>query len=334
MATEAAALETYDSSTIREDLQDAENMISPTETPFTSMIAGRRTASSATHEWPLTELSAVSVTNRVAEGEDAPATDTPVIASRRWNFTQISDKKAKVSDTSQRVDGAASIEKMAKQISYKLKELKRDCEAMMIENIPANPGAAEGATVRVAAGFVAFLITNPSRGATTGAAPTLSNTTSGYPDAGHTAGTLRPITEALFNDQIQACWSQGGEPRYALCSPANKRVMSELFDGFATKYKDGDDKKIINAVDIYESDFGQVQIVPDRFMLGDGGADSSHILMIDPDYVAVADLQPTRQIPLARTGHTETRLIQKEYTLWVGNEKAHGGVMDTNEAAS
>jgi hypothetical protein len=333
MAVAANVLETYDSSTIREDLQDAENMISPTETPFTSMICGRKTATSTLHEWPLTALGSVDVSNRVAEGQAAPGLDAPVVASRRSNYTQISDKKAEVSDTSQRVDGAANIEKMTKQISYKLKELKRDCEAMMIENNAAVAGAAEAATVREAAGFVAFLITNPLRGAT-GTAPTLSGTTSGYPNAAHGAGTLRAVTETLFNDAIQACWAEGGEPRYALCSPANKRVMSELFDGFSTKYKDADDKKVINAVDIYESDFGQVQIVPDRFMLGDSGADDNHILLIDPDYVAVADLQPTRQIPLARTGHSETRLIQKEYTLWVGNEAAHGGVLDTNQAAS
>lgn len=333
MATVANALETYDSLTIREDLQDAENMISPTETPFTSMICGRKTAKSTYHEWPLVALAAASATNRTAEGEDAPSVDAPNVASRRGNYTQISDKVVKVSDTSQRVDGAANIEKLAKQISYKLKELKKDVEAMMIENIEANPGAAEGATVRQAAGFCAFLITNPLRGAT-GTAPTLSGTTTGYPDVAHGAGTARAVTETLFNDAIQACWTQGGEPRYAMCSPTNKRVMSELFTGFSTKYKDGDDKKIVNAVDIYESDFGQVQIVPNRFLIGDSGGDSKHILMIDPDYVAVADLQPTRQMPLARTGHTENRLIQKEYTLWVGNEAAHGGVLDTNEASS
>lgn len=334
MAVEAAALETYDSITIREDLSDAENMISPTETPFTSMIIGRGTADNTYHEWPLVALGAVSATNRVAEGEDAPATDAPTTAARRGNYTQISDKKAKVSDTSQRVNGAANVEKMAKQISYKLKELKRDVEAMMLENIAADPGAGAGATVRVSAGFGAFLITNPLRGATTGAAPTLSGGTNGYPDAPHTAGDLRAVTETLFNDAIQNAWTQGGEPRYALCSPANKRVMSELFDGFATKFKDADDKKIINAVDIYESDFGQVQIVPDRFMVGDGGADASHIYLIDPDYVSLVELQPTRQLPLARTGHTETRLIQKEYSLEVGNEAAHSAVMDTNQAAA
>ena len=59
MAVSSAALETYDSKTIREDLTDAENMISPTETPFISSIAGKATATNTKHEWPVDELGAV-----------------------------------------------------------------------------------------------------------------------------------------------------------------------------------------------------------------------------------------------------------------------------------
>src|SRR5262245_40613143 len=192
MAVEAAALETYDMTTIREDLSDAENMISPTETPFQSMIAGTGKAKATLHEWPLTELGAVDSANRVAEGEDAPPTDNPVVSSRRSNFTQISDKKVRVSDTSQEVDAAANIEDLAKQISYKLKELKRDKETMLLSKTPAAAGAS--GTARAAAGFYCFLITNADRGAT-GTAPTLSGTTFGYPNAAGNAGTLRALTE-------------------------------------------------------------------------------------------------------------------------------------------
>ena len=320
MAVEAAALETYDMTTIREDLSDAENMISPTETPFQSMIAGTGKAKATLHEWPLTELGAVDSANRVPEGEDAPPTDAPVVSSRRSNFTQISDKKVRVSDTSQEVDAAANIEDLAKQISYKLKELKRDKETMLLSKTPAAAGST--GVARAAAGFYCFLITNADRGAT-GTAPTLSGTTFGYPNAAGTAGTLRALTEVLFNAAMQAAWTQGGQPKYALVSAINKRLISSTFTGNATKFKDADDRKIISAIDIYESDFGQVKIVPDRFTL------ASAVYMIDPDYVKISALMATRQVPLARTGHSEARLIQGEYTLEVGNEKAHAIVADT-----
>jgi len=331
MTVNAAALETYDSITIREDLSDAENMISPTETPFVSLIVGKNKAKATKHEWPVTELGAVDEDNAVAEGEDAPAVDAAVLALRRWNYTQIMDKVVKVTDTSQRVDGAAGIEKLAKQISYKLKELKRDKEAIFTSGQPGDPGAAVGATIRKSAGFAAFLITNTIRGTTTGADPTLSDDPNGCPDAGPTAGDLAAVTEDNFNAIMQSCWTEGGEPKYALCSPVNKRLISKSFNGYATKYKQADDKKLVNSIDIYESDFGQVQIVPDRFLgsADDGPGVGNSIFFIDPDHVKISELQPTRQLELARTGHTQNRLIQCESCLEVGNEKAHGVIADT-----
>lgn len=320
MAVPAATLETYDMTTIREDLTDAENMISPSETPFLSMIADKGSAKHVLHEWPLTELGAVDSSNRVAEGENAPAVDNPVVSSRRSNYTQISDKVVLVSDTSQRVDAAANIEDLAKQISYKLKELKRDKETMLLSKTVAAAGSSGSA--RATAGFYCFLITNAIRGAT-GTAPTLSGGTAGYPNAAGTAGTPAALTEDNLNTVIQNCWTQGGEPKYALVSAVNKRLISKTFTGYATKYKNADDKKLVNAIDVYESDFGQLQIVPDRFTLG------TAVYLIDPNYVKIAELQPTRQLPLARTGHAESRLIQSEFCLEVGNEKAHGVVADT-----
>jgi len=323
-AVAANALETYDSITIREDLTDAENMISPTETPFISRIAGKTSATNKYHEWPVVELAAVDSSNRVPEGEDAPAVDAPRLALRRGNYTQISDKVVKVSDTSQKVDGAANVEKLSKQIAYKLKELKRDKETMLTANVAAVPGAAEGATTRVAAGLSAFSITNDQLGAGAGASPTLSGTTNGYPNAAATNGTLRDLTEDMLNAAIQAVWTQGGDPKYVLCSPINKRLISKTFTGNATKYKNADDKKIISAIDVYESDFGQVQIVPDRF------SPTRDVFVLDPELVKIAELQSTRQLDLARTGHTENKLIQCEYTLEVGNEKAMAVIRDTN----
>jgi len=325
MAVNAATLETYDSVTIREDLSDAENMISPTETPFISMIAGENSATATKHEWPLVELQAVNNGNRVIEGDDAPPVDTAVTAFRRWNFTQISDKLISVSDTSQKVDGAANVEKLAKQISYKLKELKRDKETMLLDNVPGNPGAS--GTARAAAGLPAFIITNYATvgsGATAGAPGTLSDPPNGYPDAGATNATTKgALTEDALNLAIQQVWTQGGDPRRVIVSPVNKRLISKTFTGNATKFKDADEKKIITAVDVYESDFGQVQIVADRF------SRPADVLIIDPEFVKVSYLQKTRQLDVARTGHSEKKLIQCEYTLEVGNEKAMALIADT-----
>ena len=209
------------------------------------------------------------------------------------------------------------VEKLAKQISYKLKELKRDKETIFLANAVAVPGAAVGATTRKAAGLEAWLITNASRGSG-GAAPTLSGTTDGYPNAAHTPGTSRTITEDMLNTVIQSCWTQGGEVKYGIVGPGVKRTISKTFNGYATKYKDADAKRLVSAVDFYESEFGLIEIIPNRF------SNAASMILIDPEFVKIVDLQPTRQLELARTGHTENRLIQYEGTLEVGNQKSCG----------
>ena len=123
-------------------------------------------------------------------------------------------------------------------------------EKMLLDNVAAAPGSSGNA--RTTAGFPAWLRTNADRGAGTpaGADPTLSGTTAGYPDGAATdAATTRSLTETLVNDTIQLVWTEGGEPKYMLVSPTQKRAISTTFNGYATKYKDADDKKIISAVD-------------------------------------------------------------------------------------
>jgi hypothetical protein len=320
MAVDANTGITYSDNTIREDLQDAENLLDVWETPFISMIAKDGTASNTLHQWPKVKLTAASSTNRRIEGDDNLAASATDYSLKMANYTQISSKVISVSDTTQWVDGAADIEKLSKQISYKLKELKTDKETMMLANVAAAPGTSS--TARFAAGLAAFWIANTSRGAGAGANPTLSGTTQGYPNLAAVAGTSRAITEAFLRTVIQSCWAAGGEPKYALCGPSVKNTISTTFTGAATRYKDADSKKLVNSIDVYESDFGQLQIVPDRY----GAASDVHV--IDPKYVGIHYGQPTTQKPLARTGLSEKRLIECEYTLWVGNADSGGVVAD------
>ena len=252
MAVTANTNETYDVSTIREDLQDALISISPTETPFMSAV-GRRNVSNTYFEWPVIELAAASASNVVIEGEAAPGNDAPTNAIRLGNYTQISDKVVEVSDTAEAVNGAGDAQTVAKQIAYKLKELKRDMETMLVGTNNAAVAGASG-TARETASLSAFLKTNTDRG-TGGADPELSGTTSGYPDTAATDGTLRALTEQMLKDVIASCWDEGAEPSIVLCGSGVKQKISSTFTGSATRYRDISDKKIVAAVDLYVSDF-------------------------------------------------------------------------------
>ena len=323
MAVNANTNETYDVSTIREDLQDALISISPTETPFMSSI-GRRSVSNTYFEWPVVELAAASNSNRVAEGEAAPGNDAPTNALRLANYTQISDKVVEVSDTNEAVNGAGDAQRKAKQIAYKLKELKRDMETMLVGDNNAAVAGSSG-TARETASLSAFLRTNVSRGSG-GANGTLSGTTEGFPNAAATDGTLRALTETMLKDVIASCWNEGAEPTIVLCGSGVKQKISSTFTGSATRYRDISDKKVVASIDLYVSDFGELQIVPTRFIR------SRDVFVLDPSYARVGYLQTTKQKPLARTGHSDRTLISVEYGLQVDTQKAHGVIADINPA--
>tara|TARA_Y100000004_G_C8946190_1_gene426391 strand:+ start:1100 stop:2059 length:960 start_codon:yes stop_codon:yes gene_type:complete len=319
MAVSANTNETYDVSTIREDLSEALASITPTETIFMSSI-GTRNVDNTYFEWSEVDLAAAA-SNRQIEGDVGLSNTAPTNAVRKGNYTQISAKVVEVSSTNQAVNGVANAQTVAKQVAYKLSELKRDMEKMLLDNVAASAGAS--GTARQTAGLPAFLTTNVERG-TGGANGTTSGTGSaGFVNAAATDGTARAITEALLKSVIASCWDEGAEPSIVLCGSSQKQTISG-FTGNATKFQEVDGKKLTAAVDIYISDFGDVQIVPARHVR------STDVLILDPSYAEVAYLQTAKQEPLAKTGLSERRLISCEYGLQVTSEKAHGIVADVS----
>ena len=317
MAVTANTNETYDVSTIREDLAPALASISPTETIFMSTI-GTRNVDNTYFEWSEVDLAAAA-SNRQIEGDVGLSNTAPTNAVRKGNYTQISAKVVEVSSTNQAVNGVADAQTVAKQVAYKLSEMKRDMEKMLLDNVAGSAGAS--GTARQTAGLPAFLTTNTARG-TGGADGTTSGSGSaGYPDAAATDGTQRAITEDILKGVIADCWDAGAEPSVVLCGSSNKQTIS-TFTGNATRYKEAEDSKLNAAIDVYISDFGELQIVPARHIR------ARDVFVLDPNYAAVAFLQTAKQEPLAKTGLSERRLISAEYGLQVTSEKAHGVIAD------
>lgn len=73
---------------------------------------------------------------------------------------------------------------------------------------------------------------------------------------------------------------------------------------------------------IYVGDFGEVQIVPSRLMR------SRDLLIVDPTKVEVAYYQKMKQVELAKTGHSDKRMVSTEYMLRTKAEVAHGLIAD------
>ena len=97
------------------------------------------------------------------------------------------------------------------------------------------------------------------------------------------------------------------------------------FTGNATKFQEVDDKKLTAAVDIYISDFGELQIVPNRHMRVRTVSSVDHtpdVLVLDPSYAEVAYLQTAKQEPLAKQLVCQT--TPNKLRIWLTGNFAKG----------
>lgn len=336
MAVAANTTETYDTNLIREDLQQIYSMLSPEDFPVTTAIGTGEAPTQVYHEWSTVDLAAADPDNAVPEGDDDRTPDAATLGVRLGNYCQIMDKVVSTSLTSDAVSAAASnIQRHSNQVAIKMRELKRDMESAITSNTAANAGSS--GTARRTAGLPTFIRTNVHAEAG-GTDPTLSGTTEGYPDAIANVGDApTPVlfAEDNFNTVMQSCWDNGGKPTLVVLNSGNKRRVTSAFTGIATRYKDATDKLIMNAADIYESDFGQLQIVPSHFVTAlnrTGANDNYPVYMLDPDYAHIAYLRGTAETPLAQTGQSRRAMIDNEWCVCVDNEMAHGIIRDTTNA--
>jgi DNA-binding beta-propeller fold protein YncE len=141
------------------------------------------------------------------------------------------------------------------------------------------------------------------------------------------------LTETNLNNVIELCWNEGASPTIIMVNANNKRVISKNFTGNATRYKDAIDKRLTAAIDVYDSDFGELSVVPNRFQQTTASANYS-VYVLDPEYASLSFLETPRQTELAVTGHAKRRMVHCEYTLKVSNQKAHGAIHATTGAAA
>ena len=303
----------------REDLIDIIYDISPQDTPIMSSI-GKGSARAVYHEWQTDSLAAATTANAAVEGADA--TDAAVSPTTRLgNYTQIVTKTIRVSGTLESVDKAGRKSEKAYQMAKASAELKRDIETI----ITANQGqtAGDATTARKMGSLLSWIKTNSSVNGTsvTGVDPTTIGVST------RTDGSTRTFTEALLKDVIQQVFVSGGTPTLAVMRPALKQKVSG-FTGNAA-YRVNTDNSVGNVTvvagaDLYQSDFGVLQLVPDRFMR----SSDREVLVLDPEYAELSYLRPFQTKDLAITGDSERSQILAELSLTVRNEAAHGIVAD------
>lgn len=314
MAQPSNTFSTYDAVGNREDLSDFITLVSPTRTPFQAGC-GRRKATSTKVEWQTDSLAAASGTNAVIEGDDA-TTDATAATSRLFNYTQILDKVPRVTGTQRAMDSAGRADEMDYQVMKRTKEVKRDFETSLLANNAQVAG--NDTTARELGGIETWLATNGSFG-TGGSAPTGDGTDT------RTDGTNRAISESLLKSVIASCYDSGGEPDTIMVGSFNKQAISE-FSGNSTRDITATSKTLVNAIDVYVSDFGRMAIVPNRFQVQES------CLVLEMDKFEIADLRPFGREDLAKTGDTDRVQLLMESTLVSLNEEASGILADCTTA--
>lgn len=305
--------DTNDMVGIREDLSDIIYDVSPTDTPFLS-LAGRTEATNTYHEWQVDSLAAAAA-NYAIEGDDATA-DAGVATVRRGNYTNISDKVASVSGTARAVNTAGRSDEMDYQVMKRAKELKRDMETVLLANNARVGGSSS--TARECAGVPAWIYTNTDM-----ASAGSPDDPTGDGTDGRTDGTQRAFTEDQVKTVLQSCWDNGGTPDVLMTGSFNRQVASSFTAG-KTGFQKAEDKTLHATYDVYESDFGQLKMIPNRFQRG------RDALILQSDMWKVAFMPGRNMVThdLAKTGDTDRKQVLAEYTLEACNEKASGIVAD------
>jgi len=316
MAIVTNTFTTFDAKGIREDLSNVITNISPEETPYMSNI-GRESISNSLYEWQ-TDALASAAANKQLEGDDITSFDAVTATVRMQNYAQISRKTIVLSATEETVNKAGRKSELAYQIAKRGSELKRDQEFTMLNGAIAAAG--NSTTARGTASLGAFVKTNVDM-QTNGANPDYTT----LPNSARTDGNVRTFTETILKNVIQKVWSAGGTPKMLMVGPVNKQRVSGFSGIASSRFNiDGGAKPatLVGAVDIYVSDFGNVQVIANRFQR------ERDAWVIDPDMAKMTTLRPYQQVELAKTGDAEKRMLIVEWGHKVLAENGMGLAAD------
>lgn len=296
----ATHFKTYDQVGKKEDISDVISNISPTATPFQSVI-GSESVNNTLYQWQEDDLAAVAANAAVegADGTDADLTATTM----RSNTTQIFTKTIKVSATADVVSTYGRAKETAYQLSKKSAELKREMEYALV-------GVAQNAV----AGSTSVARKFGNVWGQDSGGNALINS------AVVTAAGAAALTEAMILSTNQKLYEAGGDASYLMIKPADSLIVA----GFAAasgRNRDFDTgTRIVNVVDIYVSPFGTQKVVLNRFMKADSA------LLFDPANWKKATLRPFSRTLLAKSGDADRHFIVGEFGLKHTNYKASGAI--------
>lgn len=282
---------TYDDRALKEDLTGVISNLSPTESTLYSGL-GKTKASQPLHQWLTDTLKTVGTNAQVEAFTPTYAARTRPARSTNW--TQIIDAEVEVSDTERASDAQGFADRYQYELEKAMREWTNDTEyALMRGSLASGTGSA----ARYMTGLKASVSTNA------------------------TSQSGVSLSETILNSYFQNVWQNSSAFIDEIYVGGTLKRRISGFTAGATKNIDADDKRLVNAVDVYVGDFGMVKILLHRY-INLAGDVNNDIIGIKNDMYKVAQLRPPHHQPMAKVADSTRGMIVGELTLEYRNELA------------
>lgn len=290
-----AQWKSYDTVGKKEDVSNVITNLTPTKTPFLTALASEK-VSNILFQWQEDSLADVQENANVEGFTATDATLTPT--EMRDNTTQILQKTIKVSGSVDSIDHYGRAKESAYQLSKASAELKRDLEHALV-GTKQTKVAGSSSVARKFAGVQAQI------------------------DAGNvfaTGAADAPINEAVLMEALQGLYEVGAETDVLMVTPSDSVEVADFAKaaGRLREISGGGDKKIVNAVDLYVSPFGEVRVQINRFL---AAGDS---LLYSRDMWKLVVFRNWFRETLAKDGDNTKMMIVGEFSLKHRNYKGSG----------
>ena len=284
------------------DLTDEIKLVSPTDTPLTTMLMARGQvvpATDITVTWRERELNSNRGTLKL-EGAEAGAVITSTRGSLS-NVCQIIEKVTQVSGTARALQPKGVGDTFNAEVQDRLIETKRDLE---------------------------WYFLNGTKTLESDSTPRQMNGLMNLVNANNVVQTKGALTEDHFLDALQKMWDHGAQGSYfTFVNATQKRAINALAKAGSNVRWVVDNGSVNNVYGIGVSkivtDFGEISLVLDRYMVNNG------ILTLDLNEVQIAELRGTFYEDLPKSGDYFKGHVLNESTIKLLNSYAGSKILVT-----
>lgn len=284
----------YTDQAVRESLLDIITNIDPLEDQLYVSLQ-KSTADAPLHQWLTDTLASVNnalVGNSSGGGLGIEGADVTFNAltnpTRATNWTQIVVSPFQVSGTDRAANTAGFKDRFAYEMQKAMKAWRRWAEFSLVRSTLVS---GSGSAARTLAGVKAQITTNL------------------------TSQSGVSLSESMLNAYLQNAWTAGGVVDSVYVGGTLKRRISS-FVNTNTRFVEADSESVNNVINIYESDFGRVEVDKHRYVTVSGDTNND-IIGIQKDKWAVAHLRgrEPHYEDIAKTGDSTKGMIIGELTL-------------------